>query len=175
MQKCQDNYSATFSSYLTLLDYHEEQAKGSQWIRCKVNTLQIEPLGKTSPLTGNLAAFAPGTTQEAVDDTVENLGLAMRVDGNLYPMRMTAYHFQMVNAYVKFVLNERRFGPKTDADGQKKRETALASFERVVQDGKKRFTSFSAGTNEQYKKSISQYVNTILPVWMQYRNTYINL
>lgn len=85
------------------------------------------------------------------------------------------YHFQMVNAYVKFVLNERRFGPKTDADGQKKRETALASFERVVQDGKKRFTSFSAGTNEQYKKSISQYVNTILPVWMQYRNTYINL
>lgn len=85
------------------------------------------------------------------------------------------YHFQMVNAYVKFVLNERRFGPKTDADGQKKRETALASFERIVQDGKKRFTSFSAGTNEQYKKSISQYVNTILPVWMQYRNTYINL
>lgn len=85
------------------------------------------------------------------------------------------YHFQMVNAYVNFVLNERRFGPKTDADGQKKRETALASFERVVQDGKKRFTSFSAGTNEQYKKSISQYVNTILPVWMQYRNTYINL
>ncbi len=85
------------------------------------------------------------------------------------------YHFQMVNAYVNFVLNERRFGPKADADRQKKRETALASFERVVQDGKKRFTSFSAGTNEQYKKSISQYVNTILPVWMQYRNTYINL
>jgi len=85
------------------------------------------------------------------------------------------YHFQMVNAYVNFVLNERRFGLKADADGQKKRETALASFERVVQDGKKRFTSFSAGTNEQYKKSISQYVNTILPVWMQYRNTYINL
>ncbi len=91
MQKCQDNYYATFSSYLTLLDYHEEQAKDSQWIRCKVNTLQIEPLGKASPLIGNLAAFAPGTTQEAVDDTVENLGLAMRVDGNLYPMRMTAY------------------------------------------------------------------------------------
>lgn len=91
MQKCQDNYYATFSSYQTMLDYHEEQAKDSQWIRCKVNTLQIEPLGKTSPLTGNLAAFAPGTTQEAVDDTAGNLGLAMQVDGNLYPMRMTAY------------------------------------------------------------------------------------
>lgn len=90
-------------------------------------------------------------------------------------VKVISYHFQLVDAYVRFVLNERRFGPKTDADGQKKRETALVSFERVVQDGKKRFTSFSATTNEQYKNCISQYVNTILPVWMQYRNTYINL
>lgn len=90
-------------------------------------------------------------------------------------VKVISYHFQLVDAYVRFVLNERRFGPKTDADGQKKRETALVSFEQVVQDGKKRFTSFSAGTNEQYKNCISQYVNAILPVWMQYRNTYINL
>lgn len=90
-------------------------------------------------------------------------------------VKVMGYHFQLVDAYVRFVQNERRFGLKTDADGQKKRETALHSFERVIEDGRKRFTNFSAGTNEQYKKTISQYVNTILPVWMQYRNTYINL
>lgn len=89
--------------------------------------------------------------------------------------RVMGYHFQMVDAYVRFVLNERRFGPKADADGQKKRETALNSFERVVQDGKKRFSSFIAGTQEQYKTTISGYINTILPIWMQYRNTYINI
>lgn len=92
MQKpCQDSYYTLFSSYPMLLDYHEEQAKNSQWIRSKVSDLQIESLGKTSPLIGDLSAFAAGTTQEAVDDTVENLGLAMRVEGNLYPIRMTAY------------------------------------------------------------------------------------
>lgn len=91
MQKCQDNYYATFSSYLMLLDYHEEQTKKTYWVKSKVNDLQVEPLGKTSPLVSNLSAFASGTTQDAVDDTAENLGLAMRVDGNLYPMRMTAY------------------------------------------------------------------------------------
>ena len=32
---------------------------------------------------GNLSAFALGTTQEAVDDTADNLGLAMRVDGGI--------------------------------------------------------------------------------------------
>ena len=85
------------------------------------------------------------------------------------------YHFQLVDAYVRFILTERRFGPKTDVEGKKKQETAFTSFESVVQDGRKRFSSFAAGTQEQYKNCISQYINTILPVWMQYRNTYNNI
>lgn len=85
------------------------------------------------------------------------------------------YHFQLVDAYVRFVLSERKFGTRADAEGQKKRETAYNSFERVVVDGRKRFSSFKAGNQEQYKNTISTYVNTILPVWMQYRNTYINI
>lgn len=92
MQKpCQDSYYTLFSSYPMLLDYHEEQAKNSRWIRCKVADLQVEPLGESSPLIGNLSAFAAGTSQKAVKDTAENLGLAMRVNGELYPVRMTAY------------------------------------------------------------------------------------
>lgn len=89
--------------------------------------------------------------------------------------KVMGYHFQIVDAYVRFILNERKFGLKADAEGQKRRETAKESLERVVQDGRKRFTSFSAGTQEQYKKSISSFSNAILPVWMQYRNTYVNI
>ncbi len=85
------------------------------------------------------------------------------------------YHYQMVDVYVRCILKERRFGLKADEEGKKRRETALGSFERVVQDGKKRFSSFKIGTQEQYKTSISQYIHSILPVWMQYRNTYINI
>lgn len=88
---CLDGYCNTFNSYGTMLGYHEDQSKRSLWIRSKVNDLQVEPLGKTSPLFSDLSAFAAGTTREAVDDTADNLGLAMRVDGNLYPVRMTAY------------------------------------------------------------------------------------
>ena len=88
---CQDSYYTLFSSYPMLLNYHEEQAKNSRWIRCKVADLQVEPLGESSPLIGNLPAFAAGTSQEAVKDTAENLRLAMRVNGELYPVRMTAY------------------------------------------------------------------------------------
>ena len=65
------------------------------------------------------------------------------------------FHFQIVDAYVRFALNEKKFGPKVDAVGQKKRETAYQSFEQVALDGRKRFSSFSAGTQDQYKNSIS--------------------
>lgn len=89
--------------------------------------------------------------------------------------RVMGFHFQLVDAYVRFTLAERKFGPKTDADGQKKRETAYRSFEQVAMDGCKRFASFNAATQDQYKNCINNYIRTILPVWMQYRNTYINL
>ena len=91
LHPCQDSYYTLFNSYPAVLDYHEEQAKNSRWIRCKVNDLEVEPLGKASPLVGNLSAVAVGTSQEAVDDTVKNLGLAMRIKGDLYPLRTTAY------------------------------------------------------------------------------------
>ena len=88
---CLDGYCNTFNSYAAMLGYHEEQSKRSLWVRSKVNDLQVEPLRKTSPLFSDLSAFAVGTTREAVDDTADNLGLAIRVDGNLYPVRTTAY------------------------------------------------------------------------------------
>ena len=91
LKQCQDSYHSTFGTYEDMLDYHESQAKESLWHRCQVNTLQVEPLDKTSPLYGSLSDFASGVTQEAVDDTAENLGLALRVNGDLYPVRETAY------------------------------------------------------------------------------------
>jgi len=91
LDKSQDSYFTTFGTYEEMLDYHEEQAKSSIWHRCQVNRLEVEPLDKTSPLYGSLSNFAPGITQQAVDDTAENLGLAMRVDGLCYPVRDTAY------------------------------------------------------------------------------------
>lgn len=89
--------------------------------------------------------------------------------------RTMGAHFQVVDAYVRFTLNERKLGPKTNEEGQKKRETAYKSFEQVAVDGRKRFSSFNATTQDQYRNCINNYIKTILPMWMQYRNTYIKL
>lgn len=88
---CMDSFSTTFDSFGKMFDYHSEQTRNSIWKRNKVNDLMVAPLDESSTLAGELGSFAPGITQEAVDDTVNNLGLALLIDGEYYPIRTTAY------------------------------------------------------------------------------------
>ena len=81
---CMDSYYTTFDSYEGILDYHRNQSANSRWQRSKVSDLEVAPLDKGSSLVGKLGLFAPGTSQEAVDDTVNNLGLAMMVYHHYY-------------------------------------------------------------------------------------------
>ena len=89
--QCQDNFSTTFATYGEMQLYHEQLAKDSQWQRCKVSDLHVEPLDRKSPLFSDMSAFALGTSSEAVADTAKNLGLAISVEGQMYPVRGTAY------------------------------------------------------------------------------------
>ncbi len=85
------------------------------------------------------------------------------------------YHYQLVDACIQFLQAERKFGPKVDTIGLKKRETAANSLAHVINDQRKRFSSFRASTPDQYRNSIADMINTILPVWISYRNTYFEI
>lgn len=91
MLPCHDNYATTFDNYPAMLRYHKALSMESNWHRCRVKDLHVEPLDAASSLYGNPAAFAAGISSDAVVDTVENLGLALNVDGQIYPVRNTAY------------------------------------------------------------------------------------
>lgn len=91
MLSCHDNFEANFDNYPSMLSYHQALSMASSWRRCKVKDLHVEPLDPTSPLYGHPAAFAAGTSEDAIKDTAANLGLALNVDGNIYPVRGTAY------------------------------------------------------------------------------------
>lgn len=88
---CLDNYSTTFSSFPTIMSYHEEQDKNTRWVRCKVKDLQVEPLDKDSALYADPSLFASGISVDAVKDTADNLGLAITLEGETFPVRTTAY------------------------------------------------------------------------------------
>lgn len=91
MSTCQDKFFTTFPDFPAMLGYHENQTKESQWERCQVKSLHIEPLDKNAPLYTNHSNFAPGISREAVEDTAQNLGPAMKMDDGYYPIRDTAY------------------------------------------------------------------------------------
>ncbi len=89
--QCHDNFSTVFRSYPDMLDFHAVQARNTQWVHTRIKDVQVESLDSKSPYIGDPTAFAGGVSLEAIADTAANLGLALRIDGQLYPVRMTAY------------------------------------------------------------------------------------
>lgn len=88
---------------------------------------------------------------------------------------LLCYHYQVVAMYIKMLGNERQVGSKTDDEGKKKRAAAKETIDRVMNDGVRRFSSFKPTADDIYKKTVTEYINAYISVWLQYRNTYINI
>lgn len=84
-------------------------------------------------------------------------------------------HYQMMDAYIKCMVSERAYGPDRGPDTQKERDAARANLDRVVLDYRKRFSSFAPSAPDFYGKELSKVINTVLPAWLQFRNTFVPL
>ncbi len=47
------------------------------------------------------------------------------------------------------------------------------NLSRVIQDYRKRFSSFAPAAPESYGYEVGRVVNTLLPAWLQFRNTFV--
>ena len=90
-------------------------------------------------------------------------------------MGAISYHYSLVNSYIQFLLEERKFGPKTNPEGQKRRETAHNALCRAVSDHRARFSNYRPASPEQFRNDICNVISTVLNLWVSYRDTYINL
>ena len=77
VKSCCDSYHTQFSDFSTMLSYHEQVRKSSLWERTEVKKLQVAALDKTSPLYEDTDSFDPYVSRDAVEDTAENLKLAI--------------------------------------------------------------------------------------------------
>lgn len=84
-------------------------------------------------------------------------------------------HYKLVDAYILCLTKERRLGQPADQTLKAQRETASENLIRIVTDCRKRFASFQPSGLDQYRNSIGGMINTVLPAWLQFRNTYINI
>lgn len=90
--------------------------------------------------------------------------------------RFLGYHYQIVDAYFCSLLSEHKIGwPVYDQLLKEKRKAASDSLAQIVQNCRKNFSSFKPTSPELYKQSVTKLINTVLPAWIQYRETYISL
>lgn len=88
-------------------------------------------------------------------------------------VKVLALHYNVLDVYLRYLLKDHRFGFATDDNGKKICETAQKAVEDIIFASQKKFTSFVAQTQDQYKKSVSECANTVLPMWLQYRDSYV--
>jgi len=86
-------------------------------------------------------------------------------------MKILGNHYMILDAYMENLKIERTLPAASNPDKQKQRETAFASFNSVIDDYRKRYSSYSPQSPEQYHKDIGATIGTVLPAWVQYRNT----
>ena len=91
LKQCQDSYFAEFTAFPAMLAFHKETRKASLWERTEVHGLHVAALDKASSLYEDTASFDPVVSPEAIADTAEHLGLAIKVGGRYFPVRDTAY------------------------------------------------------------------------------------
>ena len=84
-------------------------------------------------------------------------------------------HYRMLDAYIQSLTLDRRYGPDRGPDTQKEREAASQSLDRVVQDYRKRFSSFKPTTTESYWSEVSRVIRSVLPAWLQVRDSFVPL
>lgn len=90
-------------------------------------------------------------------------------------MRVLTYHYQLTDAFIQCMMLERRLGPAGDEGVKTQRDTAFANMQNVVTSCRKKFSSFAPNNPDAYRNTLGGMINTILPAWMAYRNTYVNL
>lgn len=82
-------------------------------------------------------------------------------------------HYQLVDAVLFCAGREHAFGVPAQDQRKAQRKVAGENLSKVVTDCRKRFSSFQAKSPEQYRKSITAMVSTVLVAWVQLRNTYV--
>lgn len=87
--------------------------------------------------------------------------------------RILIYHYQMLDAFIICLLQERRFGQPGDEKVKQHRECAYGNLNSVVTNCRKQFSSFNPVAQDTYRGAVQNMINTILPAWVSYRNTYV--
>ena len=82
-------------------------------------------------------------------------------------------HYQLVDAVLHCAAKERKFGAPADEKGKAQRKTAGRTWRRLPWTAGNGFPVSGPTPPDQYRQSVSALFGTVLPAWLQWRNTYV--
>lgn len=90
-------------------------------------------------------------------------------------MKTLQLHYRMLDAFIQNVAQERSYGPNRGPDTEKERSAARTNLDRIIQDYRRRFSSFNPTFKESYQWEIGGVVKALMPAWIQMRETFVPL
>lgn len=90
-------------------------------------------------------------------------------------LQQMMYHYQIVDAYWQCMMVDHRFGNPANDKIKAQRQTALRNLETIIQDTRAGFSSCAPTSEGAYRTAILKAVNTVLPAWLQFRDTYVTI
>jgi len=102
--------------------------------------------------------------------TLESLQLTVNAAPFSCDMKTLFPHYQVVNMIFENLKTE-RFLKAPSPEMQKQQQTASDSLNCILEDCRKPYASYAPVSLEQYHKDIQRTAATVLPAWIQYRNT----
>ena len=109
-------------------------------------------------------------------EVLEACQMFVKTAPNSADLNILVSHYQMVDAYIHNLTLERRYGMNSNDETKKQRDTAFNSLSLVIESYRKHFGSFTPDNDIGcYRKTITSVIQTVLPVWIQYRQTYIEI
>ena len=84
-------------------------------------------------------------------------------------------HYQSTDAMISHIIRERRFADVKDEAVQKSRTTAYEMLCSIQKDYRKKFSGYAPASEQQYGQDVTKVINTVLPAWIQYRDTLLSL
>lgn len=138
------------------------------YLKCKEN-MESQTNGGTLPLD-QILVYQEVCYRISVLQSCQAYNQTAPVTTNI---RAIMFHFQMLDAYLCALQEEHKVGVPADEKRKEQRRTAAQSFGIIVQNCRKPFLSFRASTPELYKSKVGILFSSILPAWIQYRDSYI--
>lgn len=91
MTQCKDSFRTSFTDCGEMKDFHKQLDAQTIWTRVPVNSLEFYDLSDSDVLPVSRADFPLQVSDDAIRDTAENTQLIVRVNGDCWPVRDTAY------------------------------------------------------------------------------------